>query len=140
MTDPYDLKRFIDAQEGTYEAALHELQAGAKQSHWMWFIFPQLHGLGQSPTAIFYAIRSIDEARAYLSHPLLGVRLRECVGSVLTWSGKRSAVEILGEIDSIKLRSSLTLFDKVEPEGLFGAGLAAFFECAPDERTLALLN
>jgi uncharacterized protein (DUF1810 family) len=140
MNGSDDLQRFIDAQEGTYERALLELRAGAKESHWMWFIFPQLLGLGQSPTARYYALRSLGEAKAYLGHPLLGPRLRECVEAVLPWSATRSAEQIFGGTDAIKLRSSLTLFDQLEPEALFQAGLRAFFDGAPDERTLALLN
>src|SRR5690242_2000772 len=119
MNGSDDLQRFIDAQEGTYERALLELRAGAKESHWMWFIFPQLLGLGQSPTARYYALRSLGEAKAYLGHPLLGPRLRECVEAVLPWSATRPAEQIFGGTDAIKLRSSLTLFDQLEPEALF---------------------
>jgi uncharacterized protein (DUF1810 family) len=106
----------------------------------MWFVFPQLRGLGLSPTAQFYGIASIDEARDYLAHPLLGARLRECVEAILSWTDHRSAEEIFGSIDAMKLRSSLTLFDRIEPNGLFATGLAAFFGRDRDERTLALLN
>ncbi|HEX3677477.1 MAG TPA: DUF1810 domain-containing protein [Sphingomicrobium sp.] len=140
MNDPYNLQRFIDAQRDIYETALGELQSGAKQSHWMWFIFPQLSGLGHSPTAKFFAIRSAAEGRAYLDHPLLGRRLRECVEAVLPWSASRSAEQIFGEIDSMKLRSSLTLFARLEPEAIFASGLCALFDSVPDETTLALLN
>jgi uncharacterized protein (DUF1810 family) len=105
----------------------------------MWFIFPQLAGLGRSPTAQHYAISSLDEARAYLEHPLLGPRLRECVEALLPWAGRYSAEQVLGPIDALKLKSSLTLFAQVEPDGLFAAGLAAFFGGDRDERTLALL-
>jgi uncharacterized protein (DUF1810 family) len=140
MSDPHDLQRFIDAQESIYEIALAELRAGSKRSHWMWFIFPQLRGLGLSPTAQFYGIASLDEAAAYLEHPLLGTRLRECVDAILPWSGRLGAEDILGATDALKLRSSLTLFDHVEPNALFAAGLAAFFDGEPDQRTLALLN
>ena len=140
MSDPHDLQRFIDAQESIYEIALAELRAGSKRSHWMWFIFPQLRGLGLSPTAQFYGIASLDESRAYLGHPLLGTRLRECVDAILPWSGRLGAEDILGATDALKLRSSLTLFDHVEPSALFAAGLAAFFDGEPDQRTLALLN
>ena len=139
MDDPYNLQRFIDAQDGIYPAALAELHAGSKQSHWMWFVFPQLAGLGRSPTAQFFGIASPHEARAYLEHPLLGRRLRECVEALLPWEG-RSAEQILGSIDAMKLRSSLTLFDSIEPRGIFAAGLAAFYAGEPDEQTLALLN
>jgi uncharacterized protein (DUF1810 family) len=140
MSDPHDLQRFIDAQESIYEIALAELRAGSKRSHWMWFIFPQLRGLGLSPTAQSYGIASLDEARAYLEHPLLGTRLRECVEAILPWFGRLGAEDILGATDALKLRSSLTLFDHVEPNALFAAGLAAFFDGEPDQRTLALLN
>ena|SRR5689334_5087947 len=140
MSDPHDLQRFIDAQESIYETALAELRAGSKRSHWMWFIFPQLRGLGLSPTAQFYGIASLDEATAYLGHPLLGTRLRECVDAILPWSGRLGAEVIFGATDALKLRSSLTLFDHVEANGRFAAGLAAFFDGEPDRRTLALLN
>ena len=140
MEDPYNLQRFVDAQEGVYETALAELRAGAKQGHWMWFIFPQLAGLGRSSTAQYYGMASVDEARAYLEHPVLGPRLHECVEALLVWAGGHSAEQILGPVDALKLRSSLTLFDQVEPDELFAAGLAAFFAGKLDERTLALLN
>jgi uncharacterized protein (DUF1810 family) len=139
VSDPHNLQRFIDAQSGVYESALAELCAGAKRSHWMWFIFPQLAGLGRSPTAQHYAISSLDEARAYLEHPLLGPRLRECVEALLPWAGRYSAEQVLGPIDALKLKSNLTLFAQVEPDGLFSAGLAALFGGERDERTLALL-
>lgn len=140
MADPYNLQRFVDAQTGIFDTALAELRAGAKRSHWMWFVFPQLAGLGRSPTAQFYGITSIDEARAYLAHPLLGPRLRQSVEALLAWAGRRTAEKIMGSVDAVKLRSSLTLFDQVEPSGIFLRALAAFYESAPDERTLALLN
>jgi uncharacterized protein (DUF1810 family) len=135
-----NLQRFIDAQDSVYQIALGELRAGSKQSHWMWFVFPQLRGLGLSPTAQFYSIASIDEAREYLVHPLLGARLHECAEAILAWIDHRSAEEIFGSIDAMKLRSSLTLFDRIEPNALFAAGLAGFFGGDRDERTLALLN
>jgi len=140
VTDHHNLQRFLDAQAEDFEIALDELRAGAKRSHWMWYIFPQLAGLGHSPTAQFYAIATLDEARAYLSHPILGLHLRECLDALLQWAGKRSAEQILGPIDALKLRSSLTLFDVVEPSAPFARGLAAFYGRQPDERTLALLN
>ena len=135
-----DLGRFVDAQVSTWPTALAELEAGRKQSHWMWFIFPQLAGLGRSPTAQLFGIASFDEAQAYLDHLILGSRLRECVEAILVWAGGHSAEQILGPVDARKLRSSLTLFDQVEPNGLFAAGLAAFFAGERDECTLALLN
>ncbi len=140
MSDPYHLQRFVDAQAGVYETALREIQSGAKQGHWMWFIFPQLAGLGLSPTAQYYAIGSLDEACAYLQHPLLGPRLRECLEAILPWMGRHSAADIFGPVDTQKLKSSLTLFDRAEPGGIFADGLAAFFDRQRDERTLALLE
>jgi uncharacterized protein (DUF1810 family) len=140
VSDPYDLQRFIRAQDGVYETALAELRAGSKQSHWMWFIFPQLAGLGRSPTAQYYGIASLEEGRAYLDHPLLGSRLRQSVEALLPWAERRSPDQILGGIDALKLRSSLTLFDTVENAGIFAQGLAAFFDGIRDEHTLALLN
>ena len=138
--DPYNLQRFADAQQGVIGIVLAELRAGATHSHWMWFIFPQLAELGHSPPAKYFGIGSIEEARAYLAHPVLGPRLRESLESLLPWAGKRSAVEIFGQVDAMKLRSSLTLFDQVEPEGPFAAALSALFEDKVDELTLALLN
>jgi uncharacterized protein (DUF1810 family) len=106
----------------------------------MWFIFPQLAQLGRSPTAKYFGISSIEEARAYLEHHLLGSRLRQCVEALLPWAGRRTAEQILGSIDGLKLRSSLTLFDLVEVGSVFADGLAAFYAGGRDERTLALLN
>ena len=140
MTDPHNLQRFVDAQDGVYQTALAELKAGSKQSHWMWFIFPQLRGIGRSPTAEFYGISSLPEAQAYLGHLLLGPRLNECLEAILPWAGRLSARHILGDVDALKLCSSLTLFDQAEPNARFDAGLQAFFGGNPDERTLALLN
>jgi uncharacterized protein (DUF1810 family) len=137
--DPYKLQRFVDAQHRMFDQAIAELRAGRKQSHWMWFVFPQLAGLGRTPTAQFYALASMDEARAYLAHELLGRRLRQATEALLPWAAKSSAEEILGSVDAMKLRSSLTLFDAAEPGGVFGRALAAFYR-GPDERTLALLN
>lgn len=138
MTDPHNLQRFVDAQDRMLETALAELLAGRKQTHWMWFVFPQIVGLGSSPTAIFYAIRSADEARAYLADPILGTRLRAATEVILQWAGRRSADAIFGPVDAMKLRSSLTLFDAIAPGGCFGRALSAFFD-GPDQRTLALL-
>jgi len=139
MTDPHSLQRFLDAQGGVIDTALAELRAGAKQSHWMWFVFRQFAGLGRSPTAQFYGIRSLDEARAYLEHSVLGPRLRESVDALLPWAGRRSAQQIFGAIDAMKLRSSLTLFDVVDPGGRFGEALRSFFGGDADQQTLALL-
>jgi uncharacterized protein (DUF1810 family) len=138
-SDPHNLHRFIDAQDGVFEIALSELRAGSKQSHWMWFIFPQVAGLGRSPTAQFYALSGVDEARAYLEHRLLGPRLRQSVEALTAWAGIRSAGQILGATDEMKLRSSLTLFDRLAPSDVFASALAAFFGGEADERTLALL-
>lgn len=137
--DSFDLQRFVDAQEGTFDIALGEVRAGEKRSHWMWFIFPQLGALGRSPTATFYGIRSIDEARAYLAHPLLGPRYRQVVEAMMSWAGKRHAVAILGSIDAMKLRSSLTLFQQASGEPSLAQALAAFFD-GPDAQTLELLR
>ena len=137
--DPFQLQRFVDAQERQFETALAELEAGHKQSHWMWFVFPQLAGLGRSSTAIFYGIRSLHEARAFLAHPILGERYRRSVEALTRWAGTRTAVEILGEVDALKLRSSLTLFEAVSGDPLFAQVLQAFFE-GPDEATLQILK
>ena len=137
--DPYNLQRFIDAQNGAIDIALAELRAGSKQSHWMWFVFPQLAALGRSPIAKFYGIRSADEARSYLDHPELGARLRECVAALQLWAGRRSAEQIFGSVDLMKLKSSLTLFDRLEPESIFEVALLNFFGGERDEQSLALL-
>jgi uncharacterized protein (DUF1810 family) len=135
----FDLQRFVTAQEGVHARALAELKAGHKQSHWMWFVFPQLAGLGTSPMAVRYAIRSADEARAYLAHPMLGPRLREGVATMLAHKGTRPEA-ILGGIDALKFRSSLTLFEAaVDDPAPFAAALDAFYDGERDERTLALL-
>jgi uncharacterized protein (DUF1810 family) len=138
-SDPYNLQRFLDAQQGVFEAALAELAAGAKRSHWMWFVFPQLAGLGRSQTAKFYGLASLDEAEAYLRHPVLGARLRQSVEALMLWAGKRSAEQILGPIDFMKLRSSMTLFERAEPSGIFAQALLNFFGGTRDELTLALV-
>jgi uncharacterized protein (DUF1810 family) len=140
VADPYNLQRFIDAQNGVFDSALTELGAGHKQSHWMWFVFPQLAGLGHSSTAQFYAIASLDEARSYLAHPLLGARLIQCIEVLLPWADRRTPEQIMGPVDALKLKSSLTLFDQVEPGRRFEQGLVAFFGGERDERTLALLE
>jgi uncharacterized protein (DUF1810 family) len=140
MSDPYNLQRFVDAQEGDFSIALSEIRAGSKQSHWIWFIFPQLAGLGRSPTAHFYGIGSLDEARAYLGHSTLGPNLRECVEALMPWVAKRTAEQIFGPIDAMKLKSSLTLFEAASGDPLFGSALDAFFGGQRDDATLALLN
>jgi uncharacterized protein (DUF1810 family) len=142
MDDPYDLQRFVTAQEGVYAVALAELRAGRKRSHWMWFVFPQLAGLGSSPTAAAYALRSLQEARAFLKHPVLGPRLTECVEAANGVKG-RSAGDIFGYPDELKFRSSLTLFllaatgaDKAP----FQRGLDKYFGGQGDPLTLAKLG
>lgn len=135
-----DLDRFIEAQEGIYGQALAELRHGRKQSHWMWFVFPQISGLGTSPTARLYAIASADEARAFLAHPLLGVRLRDCIAAILAHR-ERGAEAIFGAVDAMKLRSSMTLFEAVAGDPApFAAALAAFHGGARDPATLRLLG
>jgi uncharacterized protein (DUF1810 family) len=138
--DPFDLQRFVDAQARVYTSVTAELAAGLKTSHWMWFVFPQLKGLGRSATALHYGIGSLDEARAYAAHPVLGARLRECC-ALLARSHGRSAQQIFGAIDALKLRSCLTLFERAAPdEALFGALLERFYGGERDAATLALLR
>ena len=134
----FDLDRFVEAQDGVYAQALAELRRGRKESHWMWFVFPQILGLGRSPTAQYYAITSADEARAYLGHPLLGPRLRECTEAVLAHPN-RSAEEIFGAVDALKFRSSMTLFEAVDGAGPFGAALDSFYGGVRDPATLEQL-
>jgi len=139
--DPHDLERFVAAQDsgGTYERALRELRAGRKTSHWMWFVFPQVAGLGHSPMARQYAISSLEEARAYLAHPVLGARLRECAEALLA-AQDRSAREILGDVDALKLRSSMTLFARAAPDDLlFETVLDRFYDGERDEATERLV-
>jgi uncharacterized protein (DUF1810 family) len=141
--DPYGLQRFVDAQEDAsiYARALGELRAGRKQGHWIWFVFPQIAGLGQSPMSQAYAIRSLDEARAYLQHPLLGPRLRESTEALLTADPSAGAESILGSIDAIKVRSSMTLFTRADPsEQLFQSALDRFYRGEPDPATDSLLG
>ncbi len=140
MDDQFNLQRFVEAQEDMFGIALGELEAGRKQSHWMWFIFPQLKELGQSATAKYFGIASIDEASAFLAHPLLSSRLKDCVQTLRAWAGRRSAAEILGPLNSIKLLSSLTLFGVVDPHSIFECARGEFFAGEQDERTLALLK
>jgi uncharacterized protein (DUF1810 family) len=138
--DPFNLERFVEAQAKDYSRALAELRAGRKQTHWIWYVLPQLRGLGSSARADFYGIGSAEEAVAYLAHPVLGQRLRECVAAMNALGG-RSAVQVLGEIDAAKFRSCLTLFRSVDPkdEG-FGEALDKFFAGVADERSLVLLD
>ena len=140
MADPYQLQRFGDAQAPVYPQVCAELRAGAKSSHWMWFVFPQLRELGRSPTARWYGIGSLEEARAYLQHPVLGPRLHACVQLLLAHTG-RSALQILGSPDVLKLRSSLTLFARAAPgDAVFARALAQFYRGAGDRLTLDLLD
>jgi uncharacterized protein (DUF1810 family) len=140
LPDRFKLQRFVDAQRNVWDDVIDEVRSGCKQSHWMWFVFPQLAQLGRSPTAQFYGIASLDEARAYLDHPLLGSRLRAATEALEPWAGKRTAEQIFGPVDTLKLRSSLTLFDRAEPGTQFDNALLNFFAGARDEHTLALLQ
>ena len=136
--DDYDLERFVQAQNGVYDQALAEIRGGRKKTHWMWFVFPQLAGLGSSPMARKYAIQSLDEAREYLKHPLLGARIRECAEAVVSVSGK-SALEIFGSPDDLKLRSCATLFAQVSPEdSVFHRIIRQYYSSKPDEETIRL--
>jgi uncharacterized protein (DUF1810 family) len=135
MSDPYRLSRFVEAQEGSYDAALAEIRRGAKRSHWMWYIFPQVAGLGHSPMAQHYAIASLDEAKAYLAHPVLGPRLYGCV-EALDALQDATAERVFGSVDAMKLRSSLTLFEAAGAR--FGPTIKRWFG-ERDDRTLALL-
>lgn len=137
-TDPFNLQRFVAAQRQAYAPALAELQAGRKRSHWIWYIFPQLQGLGFSAMSQAYAISGLDEARAYLDHPVLGPRLVECVQAMLAHTGP-SAAGILGEMDAVKWRSCLTLFASAGGEPVFDEALQRFFGGRADPRTVALL-
>lgn len=138
--NPYNLDRFLDAQSGIYDRVAKELRAGQKTSHWMWFIFPQVRGLGHRETSIFFAISSLDEAVAYLQHPVLGSRLRECCHLLLQVEGK-SANQIFGFPDDLKLKSSMTLFAQADTHStLFQSVLGRYFEGNPDPRTLDLLG
>jgi uncharacterized protein (DUF1810 family) len=135
--DPFDLDRFVAAQDAgeTYDRAVAELRRGQKTGHWMWFVFPQIAGLGFSPASRRYAIRSLAEARAYLAHPVLGQRLAECA-LILTLHAALSAEYIFGGIDAVKLRSSMTLFRHADPgQPLFGAVLSQYFDGQPDQLT-----
>lgn len=144
----YGLQRFVEAQEDAaiYARALEELRAGRKRSHWIWFVFPQIAGLGQSPMSQAYAIRSLEEAQAYLAHPLLGRRLKECCEALLAAGGRgagptATAESILGGIDATKVRSSMTLFTRADPsDQLFQSVLARFYSGKPDPETDRLLR
>ena len=139
-TDPYDLQRFVDAQEPVIAQVKTELRSGRKRSHWMWFVFPQVAGLGSSRMARRYAISSRDEAEAYLTHPVLGPRLRECTELVNGIDGG-SATDVFGSPDDKKFRSSMTLFDAVADNPTpFGTALDRYFDGEPDEKTLRFLS
>ncbi|MFD1703554.1 DUF1810 domain-containing protein [Methylopila henanensis] len=140
MSAGYDLDRFVAAQEPVFSQALAELKAGEKRSHWMWFVFPQLKGLGASPTAAFYGVASLGEARAYLAHPVLGPRLEEAVTAALQWEG-RPLRHIFGTPDDLKFRSSMTLFAAAaDGDGPYASAIARLCGGEPDPRTLALLG
>jgi len=140
MADRFDLERFVEAQGAVYDAVRRELTAGRKESHWMWFVFPQIAGLGQSPMSVRFAIASLDEAKAYLAHPVLGPRFRECATLVLEAEG-RTARQIFGAVDEMKFRSSMTLFATAAPEErVFERCLKKYFAGAPDPATLAALE
>jgi uncharacterized protein (DUF1810 family) len=144
VTDRFELWRFAEAQAGVYEQACSELRAGRKQSHWMWFIFPQISGLGSSPMAVRYAIRSTAEAEAYLADPVLGARIRECTAILLELPGSADASRIFGSPDDMKFHSSMTLFALAEPEGgdegLFARALQRYFNGRLDDATLVKLQ
>lgn len=138
--DPFNLARFVDAQAASYAQALSELRAGRKTSHWIWYVFPQIKGLGVSEASRFYGLSSLDEARAYLAHPLLGPRLHECVSTLLDGDAQ-AAQQVLGETDAMKLRSSLTLFSRAAPDDpIFRLALDRLFPEGPDDNTLARLK
>ncbi len=149
MTDPYNLQRFVDAQTTIYERVVAELRAGEKRTHWMWFIFPQIAGLGHSEMARKYGISSLDEAKAYLAHPVLGPRLRECTALVNAIDG-RSIEQVFAYPDDFKFRSSMTLFSRAMGKassrnwlfggGVFGSALTKYFGGKPDPATLAYLE
>ncbi|EZP70704.1 hypothetical protein BV96_03001 [Sphingomonas paucimobilis] len=139
MTQDATLARFIEAQANVYETALAEIRAGAKRSHWMWFVFPQLRGLGHSPTAHYYGIASLAEARAYLAHPVLGPRYLECVKALQALGGS-DPVSIFGSIDAMKLRSSLTLFEAAGGSPLLDDALERWFDGDRDASTLHRLG
>ena len=135
----YDLERFISAQEKTYEIALQEIQAGHKASHWMWFVFPQLKGLGFSSTAKYYGLSGKEEAKAYMAHPVLGKRLMEITNALLKLESN-DAEEVMGYPDNLKLQSCMTLFAMVSDESLFGSVLNKFYDGKMDERTVSILG
>lgn len=134
-----ELERFVEAQEGDYEDALAEIRAGEKQSHWIWYVFPQMKGLGMSWTSEFYGIADLDEAKAYLAHPVLGARLREITAAILQHR-RESARKILSYPDDLKVCSCMTLFDAIEPNGIFAEVLDVFYGGKRDDLTIGLLR
>ena len=135
-----DLERFVRAQAGSYPGIVAELRSGRKSGHWIWYVFPQIAGLGRSDVSMHYALASLADAQAYLAHPVLGPRLRECAGVVATTEGK-SAEQIFGSLDAMKLRSSMTLFHRADPdEPVFRQVIDRFFDGVPDAATDALLG
>ena len=140
MTEPYDLDRFLKAQANDYDTALNELKAGRKRNHWIWYVFPQVAGLGHSPTSQFYAIKSLDEAAAYLRHPILGGRLHECLKALQPLE-QTSASQVFGEVDAMKFRSSLTLFSEADhADPIVEVALDRWFGGGKDQKTLQLLR
>jgi uncharacterized protein (DUF1810 family) len=139
MTDPYHLQRFVEAQASCYAQVRSELAAGQKRTHWMWFVFPQIRGLGSSPMASRFAISGFDEAKAYLAHPVLGGRLRDCTALVNATEG-RSIGEVFGYPDDLKFHSSITLFAQASGEEVFAIALSKYFKGAPDQATINLLR
>ena len=141
MTESFDLGRFVRAQAGLYPAALEEIRAGKKRSHWMWFVFPQIFDLGLSENSQIFEISGADEAIAYLEHTLLGYRLRECTDAMLGWVGKRGATDILGPVDTLKFRSCMTLFEAIAPQDTrFTEALDGFSDGKRDTATLDRLK
>ena len=136
--DPFDLQRFVNAQRDVYPQALSEIKNGYKTSHWMWFIFPQIKGLGSSSASVLYSINSVNEAKAFLGHPILGPRIRECCSAVFDLNGV-SVEHIFGDIDAIKLRSSMTLFDHIASEDVFSDVLRKYYSGQKDLKTLAII-
>lgn len=139
MCDTYNLERFVEAQKSEYDVALREIREGCKRSHWIWFVFPQMASLGFSYNARFYGISCLDEARAYLAHPILGKRLRQITEALLMHKGK-DVLSILGSIDTLKVCSCMTLFDAVSPDDVFRQVLKTFYEDKRDAQTLALVG
>lgn len=139
MSDQYNLERFVEAQKAAYDVALREIREGGKRSHWIWFVFPQMASLGFSYNARFYGISCLDEARAYLAHPILGKRLRQITEALLEHKGK-DVLSILGAIDTLKVCSCMTLFDVVSPDDVFRQVLKTFYEDKRDAQTLALVG